>query len=136
MSIVDQKTICQAIKAFRLKMGYDQSTMAKAMHCCRSAYSYKELGTTAFSIEDVQYAAALFGFSPDVFFHPEFFPELALGKRPKRKCSIKMKSLGDLTIQERKLIGSIRAYEAENSSKNLLEELLQKVTTKQKTKRN
>lgn len=69
MKKIDNKSLGQMIRRLRVERGYSQADVACVLHCCRSAYSYKESGDTMFNLIDLQQLAEFFEIPPETFFH-------------------------------------------------------------------
>lgn len=69
MEKIDNRVLGQTIRKIRLERGYSQADVARVLHCCRSAYSYKESGNTMFNLIDLQQLAEFFEIPPETFFH-------------------------------------------------------------------
>ncbi len=121
MSFVDRQTIGKTVRKFRMEIGYSQDSLAKALDCSRSAYSYKENGKCAFSVEDLQLLAVVFNLPLEAFFNPELYPEREIGMRVRRKPVDPPEQVGDLRMEERVLISRLRMLEKKLDSKELIE---------------
>ena len=107
--MITRKEFGENIRKIRLKIGFSQKDVARALHCSRSAYSYKENGETGFSIEEIQMLTILFAVDPALFFHPENLPNPKDRSRPSRGSSQNIMSVGDLSPGERELICQLRS---------------------------
>ncbi len=123
MNYVSREALGNAIRSFRLELGYTQEDVARALCCQRSSYSYRELGKTSFDLNDLWQLAALFGFPPEVFFHPELFQDSVSSIRARRKSTPGITTVGNLKPPERALICLLREYEALSADSNLTERL-------------
>lgn len=68
MEQITNEALGKAVRRFRLEAGFSQQEAANVLHCCRSAYSYKECGASAFTISDLQLLSDLFRIPPEIFF--------------------------------------------------------------------
>ncbi len=121
MGFVDRQTLGETVRKFRIDIGYSQDSLAKALDCSRSAYSYKEGGKCAFSIEDLQQLAVVFRIPLEAFFQPELYPEKETGMRVRRKPVDPPEQIGDLRMEERALISRLRKLEEKLDSDDLIE---------------
>lgn len=122
MGFVDRQTLGETVRKFRMEIGYSQDSLAKALDCSRSAYSYKEGGKCAFSIEDLQQLAVVFNLPLEAFFQPEQYPEKEIGIRVRRKPVDPPEQIGDLRMRERVLISRLRMLEEKLDSNDLIEQ--------------
>lgn len=60
-----------AIRTLRTDLGLTQADAARAFCVTRPAYTYKENGKTAYTIDDLLRLGKLFSVPPELFFHPE-----------------------------------------------------------------
>ena len=135
MKIVDQKTMGKIAKKLRMTTGYPQDMVADVLLVTRATYSYKELGKSAMSTEDIQRLAALYQVPIDTFFAPELAEEIPMGRRIKRKPSMAVETLGKLSKEERKLIGLLRFSQSQSESEEMtkrLQELVRKEIEQEK----
>lgn len=119
--------LAKAVRNFRLEAGFSQKMVAAALCCERSTYSTKEEGKTRFSLNELQQLAALFQFSPEIFFHPELYPLPLHDIRVKRKNSPVVGNLQELQMPERELIALLRQYHALYNDSNLIEQFQRKL---------
>lgn len=103
------------VRYYRLFLGFRQEDMVgifenPAPRHSRSAYTYKELGTTRFLLEELLAIAAFFGIPPRAFCYPQLCDSVAIGKRTHRH-SRKRKPLYiyDLSLKEREIIARYRS---------------------------
>lgn len=137
MDHVSKEALGNAIRRFRLELGYTQKDVARALCCQRSSYSYRELGKISFDLNDLWQLAALFGFPPEVFFHPELFQDSVSSIRTRRKSTPAITTVGNLKPPERTLICLLREYEALSANSDLTErfreELNKRIEQRQKS---
>ncbi len=76
MDTIDNELLGKKIRLLRLKAGFSQKEVADALYCARSTYSYKENGVISFSLNELLSLSKLFGFSPKLYFDPEFYQDL------------------------------------------------------------
>lgn len=73
MRSISSVELGKAMRQFRLKAGFSQKEAAKVLHCSRSAYSYKEIGVSTFTFNDLYLLSELYSIAPEVFFRPETY---------------------------------------------------------------
>ena len=123
MNIVDQKTMGKIARRLRMKAGYPQDMVADVLLVTRATYSYKELGRSAMSTEDIQRLAALYQVPIDTFFTLELADGNSAGKRVKRKSAQTIAELGKLSKEERRLIGLLRVFQSHSEGEEMTKRL-------------
>lgn len=96
---------------YRLLLGFRQKDLVGVFQRSgtRSTYTYKELGATSFSLDELLSLAAVFKIPPRAFCYPELCQWDKTGKRTRRHGKEgKPLYISDLSPKERELIAQYR----------------------------
>lgn len=105
----------EIVRYYRLFLGFRQEEMTGISDSMttRSSYTYRELGVTRFSLDELLALAAVFGIPPRAFCHPELCGSDKTGKRTRRHSKAsEPRYICDLSSEEREIIARRRMKHA------------------------
>lgn len=114
--------MAKRLRELRLKAGFSQSSVAKALPCSRSCYSYIESGSSRLYTDTLLKLAAIFQIPVEEFFKS---PGTEDGKkhRTKRLRRLPAEKISGLSEKEKELITVLRVQKERNPDWNAAEEL-------------